>query len=691
DFPGPQVPTSINSRLQTHHSTLHRITMPTPGVRFLAHLLARFVGRPILLILAVHYAVNRFTGLRLRAPTTILLTLLAYPLSMVFLVQRKMWRQRREARALGARPVPVVKGKRFANLDLLTMLRHARVHGYPGDGFAEWVEELGPVINVRVLWVDNILTTSPDHIKQILATDFNNYEKGASVVCPAEAERISLPINSFAGERFQQEMNSVLGSGVFNSDGEMWKFHRTLTRPYFSRDRISHFEIFDAHANSVISILKTRLRAGYAVDFQDLIGRFTMDSATEFLFGTCVNSLQADVPFAHNVGAFPRPSEAAQVANTFLDAFAAAMHAISEREVLGNVWPLFEMWEDKTAAPMAVVSAFLDPIIEAAVERKRMKKQMRGAGEAVDGEQNEDSTLLDELLVSTDDPKVLKDETLNILLAGRDTTMHVTTMVIYFLSMYPDVCARLRAEVLEYVGPTRRPTYDDVKNMKYLRAVINGVPLSAAAGYRVTMTEQSRCGYIPLCRLTSGDSPGRLSKSRRKIDGPLTGIRSTRRPGHHPIQMRNRSISRPKPSAHRCPYSVFLMHRRKDLWGNDAEEFDPDRFIDPARLKSSLLANTFAFLPFNAGPRICLGQQFAYNEMSFVLVRLLQAFESFALAEEDAWAPEAHVPTEWKTASRGTARRRGTDRFRPKVHLTMYAADGMWIRAKEAASNEEKK
>ncbi|CAK5272342.1 unnamed protein product [Mycena citricolor] len=626
--------------------------MPTPGVRFLAHLLARFVGRPILLILAVHYAVNRFTGLRLRAPTTILLTLLAYPLSMVFLVQRKMWRQRREARALGARPVPVVKGKRFANLDLLTMLRHARVHGYPGDGFAEWVEELGPVINVRVLWVDNILTTSPDHIKQILATDFNNYEKGASVVCPAEAERISLPINSFAGERFQQEMNSVLGSGVFNSDGEMWKFHRTLTRPYFSRDRISHFEIFDAHANSVISILRTRLRAGYAVDFQDLIGRFTMDSATEFLFGTCVNSLQADVPFAHNVGAFPQPSEAAQVANAFLDAFAAAMHAISEREVLGNVWPLFEMWEDKTAAPMAVVSAFLDPIIEAAVERKRMKKQMRGAGEAVDGDQNEDSTLLDELLVSTDDPKVLKDETLNILLAGRDTTMHVTTMVIYFLSMYPDVCARLRAEVLEYVGPTRRPTYDDVKNMKYLRAVINeSMRLYPSVPFNIRDSVNA----------TTWPSPD---------------------PNEKPLYI---------PAQTKCPYSVFLMHRRKDLWGNDAEEFDPDRFIDPARLKSSLLANTFAFLPFNAGPRICLGQQFAYNEMSFVLVRLLQAFESFALAEEDAWAPEAHVPTEWKTASRGTARRRGTDRFRPKVHLTMYAADGMWIRAKEAASNEEKK
>ena len=55
-------------------------------------------------------------------------------------------------------------------------------------------------------------------------------------------------------------------------------------------------------------------------------------------------------------------------------------------------------------------------------------------------------------------------------------------------------------------------------------------------------------------------------------------------------------------------YSVFFMHRRKDLWGPDAEEFDPDRFLDE-RVKTYLTPNPFIFLPFNAGPRICLGQQ----------------------------------------------------------------------------------
>ena len=64
-------------------------------------------------------------------------------------------------------------------------------------------------------------------------------------------------------------MNTVLGTGVFNADGDLWKcagesfslhasrseilsflcrFHRTMTRPYFTKDRISHFEMFDRHA-----------------------------------------------------------------------------------------------------------------------------------------------------------------------------------------------------------------------------------------------------------------------------------------------------------------------------------------------------------------------------------------------------------------------------------------------------------
>lgn len=72
------------------------------------------------------------------------------------------------------------------------------------------------------------------------------------------------------------------------------------------------------------------------------------------------------------------------------------------------------------------------------------------------------------------DPVVLHDETLNILIAGRDTTAASLTFAVYFLCMYPTVCERLRKEILDVVGPTRRPNLEDIRAMKYLRAVING-------------------------------------------------------------------------------------------------------------------------------------------------------------------------------------------------------------------------
>jgi Cytochrome P450 len=53
--------------------------------------------------------------------------------------------------------------------------------------------------------------------------------------------------------------------------------------------------------------------------------------------------------------------------------------------------------------------------------------------------------------------------------------------------------------------------------------------------------------------------------------------------------------------------SRFAIHRRKDLWGEDAEDFVPERWIDPDRVKD-LAADPSKFIPFNGGPRLCPGQ-----------------------------------------------------------------------------------
>ncbi|KAK0184815.1 cytochrome P450 [Armillaria mellea] len=555
----------------------------TPGIHFLA---AAFL--PIALI-AGFAAFLQHWGLLLNpknwdaSPWVVFFT--AITTSLVYLALRVIYMERlhkEAARAMGARTMTRVKGKWPGNADILAAMVGTWADGYPSDGLGEMTDVYGPFFNLPLLWSDMIFTTSPKHIQLVLATEFQNFEKG---------------------ERFQNSMKSVLGLGVFNADGDMWRFHRSMTRPFFTRDRITHFNLYDRHAEMTISQMKQRLRSGYPVDFQDLMCRFTVDSATEFLFGSCVNTLTASLPYPQNISIVPAKSNDARSleANGFSEAFFEVQRILSNRLRKGWIWPLFEIRRDKTDAPMKIVRGFVEPIIQAALERKKAsdsadkKSEPRTVGD--------DETLLDHLVNMSSDPIVIKDETLNILIAGHDTTASTLTFVVYFLSVYPDVCSRLREEILTRIGATRTPNFEDIKEMKYLRAVINEtLRLYPAVPFNIRES-------ISATTFPSED------------------------PSEKPFYI---------PGNTKISYSVFLMHRRKDLWGPDAEEFDPDRFLDH-RLKQYLAPNPFIFLPFNAGPRICPGQQFAYNEISFMLVRLLQNFVSFEF-DQDAFLDEFRPP-----------------------------------------------
>jgi len=91
------------------------------------------------------------------------------------------------------------------------------------------------------------------------------------------------------------------------------------------------------------------------------------------------------------------------------------------------------------------------------------------------------------------------------------------------------------------------------------------------------------------------------------------------------------------------------------VWGEDANEFKPARFEQ--RIPA------WQFLPFNGGPRICLGQQFALTEASFVLVRMLQQFDAIE-------------PTD----------RAQMQKLKKELGITMWAADGVKVRLHRAAN-----
>ena len=170
------------------------------------------------------------------------------------------------------------------------------------------------------------------------------------------------------------------------------RFHRSMTRPFFSKDRISDFELFDRHADQVISKMKERFKEGIAVDVQDVLSRFTMDTATEFLFRQNVKSLSADLPYPSTCN---KVSPRTHPSDKFAFAFNRAQENTFPRAIYGKLWRLFEFWEDSVAKDKKITYEFTDPIIQAALEKKKAAKGMH----EVD---RDDSTLLDHLVHQTD-------------------------------------------------------------------------------------------------------------------------------------------------------------------------------------------------------------------------------------------------------------------------------------------------
>jgi cytochrome P450 len=460
-----------------------------------------------------------------------------------------------------------------------------------------------------------LVTVEPHHVKAILATQFDAFDKGPM---------------------FRFQCHSLLGEGIFNTDSEMWKFHRTMTRPFFTRERISDFDIYEKISSSTLKLARTRLAEGYPVEFQDLVARFTLDSATEFLFGHDVESLSANIPYPASVAHLNKPSFYNHPSTIFVKAFSEGQNLTVARSFLGKDWPLLEFWSDKVAPLRKIMDNFTEPLMEDALAKRNLELA-KGADAKVD---EENDNLLAHLVRHTQDKNILKDELINLLVAGRDTTMCLLTFSFYMLSEHPDIEKRLRQEIYDIVGQTGRPTYDQMRKMKYMRAFLNEV-LRLYPPVPVDSRITNKAVVLPAA---DSSSP------------PIYVAAQTK-----------------------CIYSVLLMHRRTDLWGPDALVFDPDRFLDD-RVQKYLTPNPFIFCPFNAGPRICLGQQFAYHEATFFLVRLLQQFTGYTLEKSENIQP----PPEWATCDGLKA----TEKVYPATHLTMFVKGGLWVRMEPLKTEE---
>ncbi|KAK7046747.1 cytochrome P450 [Favolaschia claudopus] len=596
-----------------------------PGLVFIASSLPPLFAPPAFTFLLLLFLWECF-HVPVPAWATFLLCFLSIPAAIFAKVQYRDYSDRRAAAAYGAVLPPELEAS-FGGIS--TVVRSVRdlVTGYPGQLLGQQCEIMGNTYGVRIGFKNRIFTCEPQYIKAILSTQFASFEKGPTL------RGIFAPL---------------LGTGVFAADGSMWKFHRDMTRPFFDKNRISDFDNFDAHVEDAINQIKTRLQEGYAFDFQEIMGRVTLDCASAFLFGHDFRCLAEPLSYPHYV---PKTTstkvKAPSDPSLFAPAFLEAQDITSIRIRYLSFWPLAEFWKDTIKEPMRVLERFLDPILDGVVAKRREAKKGLNSGER---SPVEPETLLEHLVEYTDDVKTLRDELLNISVAGRDTVTCLTTFAVYMLAEHPDVLAKLRQEIHERLGEKGKPTVEDMKEMKYLRAVLN---------------ETLRL-YPPV--------PINIRTSIQGVVWPAA------KPGDKPFYIPPNTL---------MPYAPIVLHRRKDLWGPDALEFDPERFIDE-RLHKYLVPNPFIFLPFNGGPRICLGQQVSfmfrvcssptYQEASFILIRVLQAFSKISLAS-DAQPPESRVPDDWKTDDPSGWKQR--EKLRPKNSLTLSVMGGLWVTMEE--------
>ena len=129
---------------------------------------------------------------------------------------------------------------------------------------------------------------------------------------------------------------------------------------------------------------------------KDLVSRFTLDSATEFLFGKTVASLSAGIPYSPSSGKENPSSYAEHASNIFVTAFQEGQILSMNRMGFGWEWPLAEFWKDQVAPLRKVVDDFTSPVLAAALEKREQDlKQEKDAAS------DEDLTLLAHLVKHT--------------------------------------------------------------------------------------------------------------------------------------------------------------------------------------------------------------------------------------------------------------------------------------------------
>ena len=273
--------------------------------------------------------------------------------------------------------------------------------------------------------------------------------------------------------------------------------------------------------------------------------------------------------FSHDFGSFSRTEP-----HPFIPAMIAALKAGQRKGSLASM-PGAALMGKRIDKRNAHHQAYVDDLIDGIIAERRA------------GDPDDDTDLLG-IMLNTPHPETgerlddinIRHQILTFLVAGHETTSGALSFALYYLTRNPELMAQAHAEVDAILGsdPDAEPTFEQVPKFRFLRRVLD-------EGLRLWPTAPA------------------FTRSPR--EETVIGGKYVMRPEDWAIVV------------------LPMVHRDKAVWGEDADEFNPDRFL-PGNSRGRL-AQTYK--PFGTGERSCIGRQFALHEAILVLARMLHRYD----------------------------------------------------------------
>ncbi|KAF3767825.1 n-alkane-inducible cytochrome P450, partial [Cryphonectria parasitica EP155] len=188
------------------------------------------------------------------------------------------------------------------------------------------------------------------------------------------------------------------------------------------------------------------------------------------------------------------------------------------------------------------------------------------------------------------DADLVRDQLLHILLAGRDSTASLLCWTLFHLLRNPAILDKLRNEI-SHLDKEEILSREQIQKLPFLRCCLNET-LRLYPTLTLNVRFANKNTILPRGGGSDGQAPVLLLKG--------TGI----------------------------GWSAYHLHRLESIYGADAKVYRPDRWADGELMRKNLGSG---FIDFNAGPRTCLGKDFALMEASYAVIRILQSFPNIHL------------------------------------------------------------